>query len=240
MCVLFSNLRMIFNIDGTGRFYPSFIKEIDCYEEYVSKNSLITYTAPPCAQWFQAEIDDSEGNRLFSLEWDINQIQKQRLTHSLKAHRFSTLSKNIFCDERNVHPERVRYYIDRLKSEKTNPIFLVWIEFVHKYYIIDGNHRFVAHKQSGHKTIEAIILPSGIHLKCMLSEESRMRYKIFHNLSIMENIISYPKCKVSEEMEDNGSLYPITGNKIVLGSIRCWRFRIYRLAGSLFHSMIDK
>lgn len=85
-----------------------------------------------------------------------------------------------------------------------------------RYHIIDGNHRYVACKLRGQETVDAIILPARFHLKYMLSDESRMRYKIFHNLATMGGAIYVGQ----RQMDDSNYIYPITGNRIELGILK--------------------
>lgn len=95
--------------------------------------------------------------------------------------------------------------------------------------MIDGNHRITACRDSNINEVEGIILPASIHLKYMVSDASRMHYKIFHNISIMCRIWCYPRCVVSEKVDERNSLYPITNIRLRLGVSRCIGLRLFRL-----------
>ena len=206
MPTYFSNLKKIFNRSGIARIYPSFMKELDFYDDYYSKHSLLTELNSNTDGVFQAVINDLNNRSLFSLEWDINRILSDLTCMSLRTVKVHTTDDRIFCDESNLYYSRVNSY---MSSQDIKPILLVWLEFIKKYYIIDGNHRFVAYKQSGRETIDAIILPAKFHIKYMLSEESRMRYRIFHNIAILGGI-----CDGKGQIDDSNYLYQITNNKI--------------------------
>lgn len=174
---------------------------------------------------FQAVIRLSEGCS-FSLEWDID-----ALLSNLKQNRYETieipLSENsIYSDGDNVDSSKVERFIEEFPSE---PILLVWLEIVKKYYVIDGNHRWGAASLASRPSISGVILPPSFHLRHMLSDASRIRYKIFHNTAIIINILAHPDCEIAERADDRNALYPITGNKLKLGRLRHILLCLYAL-----------
>lgn len=203
---------------GIASFYPSFMKELDYYEGYFSTHSLVNKISHENREQFQAIIEWG-GSSLYSLEWDITGIHSFLKNHPLPITFIPAPNEKSFCDEKNVFSDTVDKYANDLSIRGWDPILLVWIDFIDMYYIIDGNHRYLAACQRGQDTIDAIILPSGLHLKYMLSEESRMRYKIFHNISIMSNIYQHLGCKVTEGWDDRDTLYPISNNMLLIGGI---------------------
>ena len=215
----FNDIRKSLSSKGIAKYFPSIMEEIALYESHLSSHCLKDYPIG-WGQLYQAVINDSTGKSLFSLEWDISQIQQHIGCLSIPLRQIDTEDNVIYCDVSKLYLNKVQEYIDIQSSKKLEPIFLVWIEFIQMYYIIDGNHRFFASKQSGRKTIDAIIIPANIHLKYMLSDESKMRYKIFHNIAVMANVNLRTKYVVPGSNEDHNSLYSISDNKISLGSIQ--------------------
>lgn len=223
MTDVFSKTRDYLTQSGIAHIFPSFIEEINSYEDYFSSHPLVDKMKQQSNQMFQAVINDNSTRRpLYSLEWDISALQNDYLkSHKLIIEPIPIQDKRIYCDQLNLNLRRVTEYMGQLRVGNLEPILLVWIEFASTFFIIDGNHRFFASKLCGRKTIDAIILPPGIHLNYMASDESRMRYKVFHNLYIMR--APNPNCTVSEKMLDDNSIYPITGNEIKLGHTRFFR-----------------
>lgn len=205
-----SNLKKILDRTGITSVYPSFLKEIECYDDYFSNHSLLTELGPHANGVFQTVINDQHNHRLFSLEWDINRILRDLDSTSIQAAKVPIDDERLFCDESKVYHNTVQSYV---RTHSINPILLVWLEFTKRYHIIDGNHRYVACKLRGQETVDAIILPARFHLKYMLSDESRMRYKIFHNLATIGGGIYVGQ----RQIDDNNYIYPITGNRIELG-----------------------
>lgn len=205
---------------GVAQIYPSFLRELDCYENYFATHDLISrsFVCNKCGEVFQAIINWN-GPSLFSLEWDISGIIDGLQETRFKTTKISKSFKQLFFDERKVEKSKVLDIINTPDTER-EPILLVWIAFINMFCVIDGNHRYTAFCHSKQETIDAIIIPAGFHLKYMLSEESRMRYKVFHNIAIMQTIIQHPRCTVSEGMDDRNSLYPISGNKIRVSSFQ--------------------
>lgn len=220
-------VRDYFAKNGITCLYPSFKKEIGWYEHYFSTHLLLSEEPHGGIEQFQAII---KWNclKLYSMEWDIWRMRKDLNRYSFPTVKVSPFDTNIFCDNRHVCQDRVNMYI-KASDAKEVPILLIWDDFVEKYHVIDGNHRYVAARQKGQELINAIILPADFHLKYMLTEESRMRYKIFHNIVVMSRIGEYPRCEVSEGKDDGAFLYPITGNKIRMGLLRNCVFRIYTM-----------
>ena len=229
MTDVFSKTRDYLTQNGIARIFPSFIEEINSYEDYFSSHPLVDKMKQLSDQMFQAVITDNSTKRpLYSLEWNISALQNDIIkSHELKIEHISIQDKGIYCDQSNLNSRRVTEYMEQLRVGNVEPILLVWIEFASTYFIIDGNHRYFASKLCGRKTIDAIKLPPGIHLNYMASDESRMRYKVFHNLHIM--MAPNRECSVSEKMFDNNSIYPITGNKIKLGHTRFFLLSLSQL-----------
>lgn len=225
--VFFNYARDYFIKYGIACVYPSFIKEIDWYENYFSTHALLSEEPHGGIEQFQAIIKWRD-MILYSMEWDICRMWNDINLHSFPAVKVSLFDKTVFCDDRHTCQDRVNEYVKASETQET-PILLVWVDFIERYYVIDGNHRYVAGRQKGQKSINAFILPADFHLKYMLTEESRMRYKVFHNIVIMSKIMRYPGCKVSEEKDDGVFLYPITGNKIQMGLLRCFAIRLYTM-----------
>ena len=213
MTSYFAIVRESFIKIGIARISPSVMRVLDYYEHYFSTHALISRGAryDKCGQFFQAIVNWNDSS-LFSLEWDITGI-----INALKNTQFPIIkisrSFNLFCDESKVEKSRVQEIINTPNTQR-EPILLVWIEFINTYYVIDGNHRYTAFCHSEQETIDAIILPAVFHLKYMLSEESRMRYMIFHNIAVLHNMFLQSESTVSEEWDDRHSLYSISGEKI--------------------------
>lgn len=214
----FAFIKNYFKKCGIARAYPSFMKEIDSYEAYFSSHALYSKISIYDRIMYQAEIHWND-SVLFSLEWDIGAIIAYLNRNSLPVIKFPVQCEQLYCDETNVYQNKVNEYAKSHGSRQWPPILLVWVEFVQMYYIIDGNHRYVAASQNNRETIDAIILPAGVHMKYMLSEESRMRYKIFQNIAIMSRICEYSGCRESADSIFRPGLF------------RCLLFRIY----SVFH-----
>ena len=80
-----SNLKKILDRTGITSVYPSFLKEIECYNDYFSNHSLLTELGPHANGVFQTVINDQHNHRLFSLEWDINGILRDLDSTSIQA-----------------------------------------------------------------------------------------------------------------------------------------------------------
>ena len=231
----FASVRAHFKQSGIAKFYPSFMRELDFYEDYFSTHALIPncFGYNKCGQFYQAIIDWN-GAGLFSLEWDVSGIIDELKERSFPIIKIPKSCKLLFSDDRNVEMSKVQAILKTSNTQR-EPILLVWVEFIQRLYIVDGNHRYMAFCHSEQETIDAIILPAGFHLKHMLSEESIMRYKVFHNIAIMLNISQHLGCGVSEPMDDRNSLYPVSGYKIRVDSFRhvllvfYWWFLKWRL-----------
>lgn len=223
MYVFFAYVKNIFIKSGIAHVYPSFVKEIDCYEKYFRTHSLISNIVNGDFCKYQA-IFNYEKDNLYSLEWNISEILEKLKDYPLKTLKISPNSDLLYHDDSVLEPDKVSFFVNHFRQELSSPILLVWIEFVRKFYVIDGNHRLEACKRNGYDRINAVILPAGFHLHYMIDEESRIRYKIFHNIAIMGNIINHKKCKVSAEYDDKNTIYPITDNTIRIGPLRYYRY----------------
>lgn len=211
---------------GIARFYPSFMKEVSCYEKYIDSHPDVQATNRVSTQeYFVAKIIVPEFGH-FSLIWDVSKILKDLPMYSLQPVSVPIASELVYYDPSNVSQERVMQYAMHPTKQ---PILLVWIEFIQKYYVIDGNHRCTACRMSNVDMIKGIILPAQVHLKYMTTDESRQRYKIFHNIAIMSNIANHPRCVVSETGNERDALYPITNNKLKISLFRHFCLRIYWL-----------
>jgi len=224
----FTYIRKILVENGIASVYPSFMREIDFYEDYFKTHALLSETPDYKGQKFQAVLQ-WKGRDLFSLEWDILQMLRDLKNYSLPVTIFPVPCDDIYSDKNALIGSQVDYYRIISNIEEIDPILLVWIDFTERFHIIDGNHRYRAAQLNNQKAIKAVIIPPGIHLKYMLSEESRMRYKVIHNLLMMSNILLYPRCTVSEKMDDSRSIYPISNQKIALGFLRFLRLLSRRM-----------
>lgn len=232
----FGFVRDIFIKYGIASVYPSFMRELDFYEDYFKTHSLLSEEPDKTGNKFQAVIQFNNKN-LFSLEWDICRILKDLDNHPLPTVDVPVSCKEIYSDVDALVGTRIKDYRRILNADGVDPILLVWIWFIGRFYIIDGNHRYMAARLNDQETIKAMILPAGYHLKYMLSEESRMRYKIFHNISTMSRIREHPKCSVSDNnIDDKYSLYPISGKEIKVGGLRPCFLLAYRFGYIITHS----
>jgi len=232
MTDFFDYIRKSLSEKGIASIYPSFLREIDSYENYFSNHSLLTAVHIREGEQFQAIINWNN-SKLYSLEWDISRLLSDLDQYPLQRHKISLSNTLVYSDKSNTVSNTVNSYALRIKEKEIDPILLVWIDFINKYVVIDGNHRYAASQQSNKERIEAIVLPAGIHLKYMLSEESQMRYMIFHNIHIMCNINHHLRCTLSEEIDDSDSLYPIGDSEIRISPIRnifiCFLYHISSL-----------
>ncbi len=65
-----------------------------------------------------------------------------------------------------------------------------------------------------------------------------MRYKIFHNVAMMQLIPYLPFCTVSEKLDDGNSLYPISDYTIRVGFFRYVLLKFNTFFSSFFHKIL--
>ena len=87
---------------GIDRIFPSFLKELDCYEDYFATHALISRSVvyEINREKFQAIINWN-GSSLFSLEWDISGIINGLKEAHFTTTKISKAYKRIFFDESN-------------------------------------------------------------------------------------------------------------------------------------------
>ena len=114
MTDVFSKTRDYLTQSGIARIFPSFIEEINSYEDYFSSHPLVDKMKQQSNQMFQAVINDNSTKRpLYSLEWDISALQNDYLkSHKLIIAPIPIQDKRIYCDQ-NLDLRRVTEYMEQ-------------------------------------------------------------------------------------------------------------------------------
>ena len=105
----FTYIRKILVENGIASVYPSFMREIDFYEDYFKTHALLSETPDYKGKKFQAVLQRN-GKDLFSLEWDILQMLRDLKNYSLPVTIFPVPCDDIYSDKNALIGSQVDYY----------------------------------------------------------------------------------------------------------------------------------
>jgi len=190
--------------------YPELLNEIEGYKKLLNKSNIVPNKS--YIEYFIIPIKTYIGDDGYSLIWNIDKILKDQKSLMKYKKAIGIDNKSIYSPSLHLNEKKIEQFIRIPKFKK--PITLAFHNPIHKWIVIDGNHRFHAAKKRMDSNIDAILLQPKKHCEYLTNDLCINLYRVHHNLFFLINLANAPllgKYTYSYKLEEK-TFYPLITN----------------------------